>query len=128
MKYIRTFIITLLIVTTLTGCSECNTQNTTENQVIAAPQITPSTCMPEMCNSIDDDCDGVVDNGLGVDEPCQDACANIGTNVCGDDLNVVCSPFQSDASQEVCDDGVDNDCDGFTDEECFCEACAGDVP
>ncbi|RKG89192.1 hypothetical protein D7W82_07985 [Corallococcus sp. CA049B] len=71
----------------------------------------------ETCNGMDDDCDGVVDNGsasggaecstgqLGV-------CA-VGVTACTNG-SVVCQQRQA-ASVEQCD-GLDNDCDGATDE------------
>ncbi len=58
----------------------------------------------EICNGEDDDCDGVIDEGL--------------TLACG-----VCPGAEGE--DELCDDGLDNDCDGLVDEGC---GCAGDLP
>lgn len=78
--------------------------------------VAPST---EVCDGIDNDCDGQVDEGLNVGGACNTglpgACAS-GTVVCGGGGGVVCSPSIAPGSQpEVCD-GIDNDCDGMLDE------------
>ena len=81
---------------------------------------------PEVCNTIDDDCDGQTDEGHVCTELCngrdddQDGRVDEGVlNVCGE-----CGAVPS----ERCD-GVDNDCDGATDEGLLnqCGAC-GVVP
>jgi MYXO-CTERM domain-containing protein len=58
----------------------------------------------EVCNGLDDDCDGVIDNGVGT--VCMDYATCKSFNAC-----TACVP----APQEVCD-GKDNNCDGSTDE------------
>ncbi len=78
------------------------------------------TPAPEACNYVDDDCDGQVDEGFGdlyaVCTVGQGACTRVGVRVCnvaGD--ATVCNAEPGLPSAEVCD-GVDNDCDGQTDE------------
>ena len=81
----------------------------------------PNNCDPfagqmfEECNKIDDDCDGDIDEGLGEDVvTCGvGACEHTVTDCEGGDLPE-CDPFEG-SSMEVCD-GIDNDCDGDTDE------------
>jgi hypothetical protein len=81
---------------------------------------------PEVCNGLDDDCDGIVDPGCqcaaGSTMPCN-LYPNVG--VCHDG-QIVCQPGGTWSSctnaqgptPEVCDDGLDNDCDGEVDEGC----------
>ncbi len=74
----------------------------------------------ELCgNGADDDCDGAVDEGFDVGAPCEvgvGVCRRQGRGVCGPDrAEVVCDARPGPAAQERCD-GLDNDCDGTTDE------------
>ncbi|MDB4981511.1 MAG: Tryptophan synthase alpha chain [Myxococcales bacterium] len=87
--------------------------------------------MTEICNGLDDDCDGVVDNGdfPGVGDAC--LCAGLtqaqvdsggdckaGKKVCRGQLGVVCEGCTF-PRPEVCD-GRDNDCDGMADKQATC--------
>jgi hypothetical protein len=81
------------------------------------------TDLTEICNGLDDDCDGLVDEDFGVGVACVGlgGCAGgQGRIECAGERNVRCStnPGGSDfvPRAEVCD-GVDNDCDGETDED-----------
>ena len=72
----------------------------------------------EVCNGVDDDCDGVADNGLGLGSPCTSggigACNKNGTLVCGPNNSVVCNALPGAPSAETCN-GIDDDCDGTVD-------------
>ena len=75
--------------------------------------------VPETCNSVDDDCDGTTDEGFVLGQPCTvgvGQCQASGSTVCSTDgSGTVCSVAPGTPSAEICD-GLDNDCDGATDE------------
>lgn len=84
----------------------------------ADPTIKPGA--PERCNGKDDDCDSQIDEdfafialvctvGVG-------ACERSGSYVCSPDgIGVVCNAIPGAPTAEVCN-GIDDDCDGQTDE------------
>mgnify|MGYP003564720886 CR=1 FL=1 len=72
----------------------------------------------EVCDGVDNDCDRAVDEGLSRPTTCGiGACAgNTGTASCiNGEWSNSCDPYAG-ATEEVCSDEVDNDCDGGTDE------------
>ncbi|MCA9559448.1 MAG: putative metal-binding motif-containing protein, partial [Myxococcales bacterium] len=95
------------------------------NGVMACDGPSDSSCVgipgqpvPEICNTVDDDCDGTVDEGLGLGESCTEgvgACAADGTIVCGDAGATVCDATPGAPVAEACN-GADDDCDGTLDE------------
>jgi len=66
-------------------------------------------CVEEICDGIDNDCDGATDEG---DYPCSTECGD-GTGLCVEGEVVACDAPQP--AEEVCD-YVDNDCDDLIDE------------
>jgi N,N-dimethylformamidase beta subunit-like, C-terminal/Putative metal-binding motif/Bacterial Ig domain len=85
----------------------------------ANPAVFPGAV--EICNGVDDDCDGQTDEpfpdlgnacSAGVGE-----CHRAGVRVCtGDGTATQCSAVPGTPTSESCD-GLDNDCDGQTDED-----------
>ncbi len=72
---------------------------------------------PELCNELDDDCDGEADEGLGKGEPCLaglGVCQARGTVVCGEEGETGCDGPVGEPGPEACD-GLDDDCDGEVD-------------
>jgi len=97
----------------------CDTSGT--GAVCDAAKGTPSD---ELCgDGVDNDCDGETDEGFSVSTNCTvglGACSAVGKLRCTQDgTGVVCQAVPGDPESEVCDDGIDNDCDDVTDEgEC----------
>ena len=76
--------------------------------------------LPELCNGLDDDCDGETDEDFPVGEACDgadsDECRN-GRQVCNEEGDgVFCADDEPGDIVELCN-GVDDDCDGATDED-----------
>ena len=87
--------------------------------------VTPS---PEVCDGIDNNCDGRIDEG--VRNPCG-GCGAVPVEVCDgvdndcdgridEGVRNACGQCPGDEAAEVCN-GFDDDCDGFVDEGCTCE-------
>ena len=77
---------------------------------------TAKTPVDEICNGLDDDCDGAIDQGLAAGKAC--AKTNVhgtcsGTSYCKGSAGWLCDAKQ--ALAEVCN-GKDDNCDGATDE------------
>ena len=75
---------------------------------------------PEVCNGLDDDCDGITDDGeLDSDGDGIADCVDPDDDNDGSPDLVDCAPYDEDVNPEAvekCDDDKDNDCDGQTDE------------
>jgi len=73
----------------------------------------------ELCNDIDDDCDGSTDEDFGVGE----ACDGPDSDECLDDVMSCQGCSQGPDLLETCN-GVDDDCDGIVDADCASGSCS----
>jgi len=74
--------------------------------------------VPETCNGQDEDCDGMVDDGLGLGAACfagTGACRQEGVIECDGAGGTRCSAVVGNGQAEDCN-GIDDDCDGLVDE------------
>jgi len=100
-----------------------------EMQVLAVPAATDvaladwtglcAVPAAEICDGLDNDCDGVIDDGFVLGGPCTEgvgACERPGFTVCdAGGAGIQCSAVPGTPFPEACD-GADNDCDGLVDE------------
>jgi hypothetical protein len=94
------------------GVRVCRTDGTfgaCEGQVLPAPEV---------CNGVDDDCNGQVDEGLGQSTCGVGACQRT-VNSCVNGQPQTCTPG-TPAPQEVCGNGIDDDCNGIVDDPAVC--------
>ena len=79
----------------------------------------------ERCDGLDNDCNGLVDDPFGGGAPCfagQGECQRSGLTLCrldsmGEEV-LYCSEAAGQPQEEICGDGLDNDCDGMVDDGC----------
>jgi hypothetical protein len=91
-----------------------------------------SACVADdVCNDRDDDCDGETDEDVaGKGAACEagvGACLRVGVQVCGEFADLVCDAVPGAPAAEICDDGVDDDCNGEADDGCAAPLCTVDA-
>jgi hypothetical protein len=100
------------------ACTSTGTETCTAG-VWGGNTCTPGTPTAEVCNGIDDNCNGVVDENLTRPTTCGvGACASTGTEPCTAGVwgGNTCTPGTPTA--EVCN-GIDDNCNGVIDDACI---------
>ncbi len=104
------------------GRTVCDSQ---QREVVC--NATPGNPSVEICNDIDDDCDGTVDEGAqGVGGACtvgEGVCQREGQSICNNG-QLRCNAQPGNPGEEICND-LDDDCDGEVDENAVAEVCNG---
>lgn len=108
------------------ACRVSGTWRCRSDQSGAMCNASPGEPSREICDGIDNDCDGDVDEGLGEQSCGVGACA-VTVPVCANGKPVQCEPRTP--TREICGDKIDNNCNGEVDEgfEKLGEKCSAGV-
>lgn len=114
-------LVALLLCATAAACSfQPNGPNPGDDDDVTDAAVEVDACVPvaETCEGTDQDCDGMIDEGLTTGAPCDgpdaDQCLDDMT-ICDSTGAVVCGDTSGDDDAEVCN-GADDDCDGTPDD------------
>ncbi|UCD07584.1 MAG: fibronectin type III domain-containing protein, partial [Candidatus Aenigmatarchaeota archaeon] len=109
-----------------TGECQVGTQSCTSDQIWGSCGGNYVGPVPEVCDGKDNDCDGEVDNGAnccpeGKKRPCgfsNEGICKLGQSQCLGGVWGSCIGSVMPEHYDICDNGLDDDCDGEVDEDC----------
>lgn len=107
------------------GVGECATQGSVvcDGLDFSACDAVPGEPGEEVCDSLDNNCDGSADEGFDLGGDCVSGlgeCAVMGATICDGQGGVGCDAVPGPAGAEICGDQLDSDCDGNNDNGCAC--------
>ena len=98
---------------TAEGLTQCASEG-----FVTECSVQPGNPIFELCNGLDDDCDGIVDEDFVLGAPCTvgvGICLGEGLVTCAEDGSAQCDAEEGEPGSEICD-SLDNDCDGKVDD------------
>lgn len=98
------------------GVGACQAVGTSCGPGGIAVDCTPNSPSEEVCDGLDNDCNGIIDDGL-VEVSCGVGQCLVVIPGCGDGEEVTCEPLEP--QEEICD-GLDNNCNSHIDDDAFC--------
>jgi len=102
-----------------TGVYKCNENGTVDCVNPDGSLVEAGVGTNELCDNIDNNCNGIVDEGFTLGAPCNSGmgvCRVRGVTVCSEDgLTVSCNGTPTEPGVEICGDDLDNNCDGRVD-------------
>ncbi len=105
--------------TGLPGACSIGTRHCTSGALQCVQNVQPSS---EVCDGLDNDCNGMADDGIpGMGSACDTGLPGVcssGTLTC-DGGATTCMQNFIPSPDEICGDGLDNDCNGLVDDGCL---------
>jgi hypothetical protein len=104
------------------ACSNEGVQVCSEDGQVLVCNAQPGEPTLELCDGLDNDCDGTADEGFGVGDLCVlgvGVCMTQGTVICNENGGASCNAIPAMPGVEI-QNGFDDDCDGSVDEAVRC--------